>query len=152
MLFDGAQGDKQEDDSGTTEFETVKSLAEEMTETLMDMLFLTDFTIPEQASAKSKVTYAIWQSGVGCHSVVATTKEFENNRSELLRLLTTLASRSMYMSAASLTQNGVPILTQLTTSFDKQVVLSTLCSLLNTVSDVDCVYTSLHRWSLTSKL
>jgi len=67
---------------------------------LIDLLFFSDFTLPKIAAGKNKVTYAIWQSGVGCNTPVASTKEYENNRTEVLRLLLALASKSMYMTAS----------------------------------------------------
>lgn len=108
-------------------------MAEELIDTLIDMLFFAEFTLPKSPNSKSKVTYAIWQSGVGCNTPVGTSKEFENNRTEILRLLLTLTSRSMYMSANLLPVTGVKAITYIVTCPDKQVVLSVLCSLLNTV-------------------
>jgi hypothetical protein len=115
------------------EFEQAKPLGEDIIDTLIDLLFFSDFTLPKVPAAKNKVSYAIWQSGVGCNTPVASTKEFENNRTEILRLLLTLASKSMYMSANVLPVTGVKAITYMATRFDKQVVLSVLCSLLNTV-------------------
>lgn len=108
-------------------------MAEELIDTLIDMLFFADFTLPRPQNTKNKVTYAIWQSGVGCNASVGTTKEFESNRTEILRLLLTLTSQSMYMSANLLSVQGVKAISYIVTCPDKQVVLSTLCSLLNTV-------------------
>lgn len=115
------------------EFEEVKPLAEELIDTLMDLLFFADFTLPRTPNSKSKVSYAIWQSGVGCNTSVGTSKEFENNRIEILRLLLALTSQSMYMSPTLLPVKGVKAITYIVTCPDKQVVLSVLCSLLNTV-------------------
>ncbi|CAN9095610.1 unnamed protein product [Alternaria alternata] len=114
------------------EFEKAKPLAEEIIDTLIDLLFFSEFTLPKVTAGKNKVTYAIWQSGVGCNTPVASTKEFESNRTEILRLLLTLASKSMYMSAGVLPVKGVKAITYIATCPDKQVVLSVLCSLLNT--------------------
>lgn len=133
ILFDGAQDGKQEEPKEAEEFETANPLAEELIDTLVDLLFFSDFTLSRQASNRPKVTYAIWQSGVGCNTTVATTKENESNRSEILRLLLTLAGHSMYMAPGILPQRGVRALTYICTCSDKQVVLSVLCSLLNTV-------------------
>ncbi|KAK7409704.1 hypothetical protein QQX98_008085 [Neonectria punicea] len=130
VLFDEAN-----DEEGKTEgeeFEDVKPLAEELIDTLIDLLFFSELTLPRQPSGRSKVTYAIWQSGVGCNTAVATTKEYESNRSEILRLLLTLTGQSMYMTAGVLPQRGVRALTHLCSCSEKQVVLSVLCSLLNT--------------------
>ena len=118
------------------EFEDAKPLAEELIDTLIDLLFFSDLTVARQPHGKPKVSYTIWQSGVGCNTAVPTTKEFENNRCEILRLLLTLASRSMYTSANALPQTGVKALTYICSCPDKQVVLSLLCSLLNTVSSI----------------
>jgi len=112
----------------------VKPLAEELIDTLIDLLFFADFTLPRPQNSKNKVTYAIWQSGVGCNTSIGTSKEFESNRTEILRLLLTLTSQSMYMSANLLPVQGVKAISYIVTCPDKQVVLSVLCSLLNTVS------------------
>ncbi len=136
VLFDEAQADGDDNDKTpdkTDEFEDAKPLAEELIDTLTDLLFFSDLTIPKQLHGKPKVSYAIWQSGVGCNTAVPTTKEYENNRCEILRLLLTLTSQSMYMSAGALPQKGTRALTYICTCPDKQVVLSVLCSLLNTV-------------------
>jgi hypothetical protein len=135
VLFDeGVPEDARESKPQEEEFEEAKPLAEELIDTLVDLLFYSDFTVPKQPHGKPKVTYAIWQSGVGCNTAVATTKEFENNRMEILRLLLTLAGQSMYMSPNLLPTKGTRALTYICTCPDKQVVLSVLCSLLNTVS------------------
>ena len=117
----------QEDD-----FEEVKPLAEELIDSLTDLLFYTSFTVPRSATAKSKVTYAIWQSGVGCRTSIGTSRELESNRCEVLRLLLTMTSKSMYLSSSILPVQGVKAITYIATCPEKQVVLSVLCSLLNT--------------------
>lgn len=133
VLFDEAQLEEADAKTPVDEFEETKPLAEELIDTLIDLLFFSDFTVPKQPHGKPKVTYAIWQSGVGCNTAVPTTKEHESNRSEILRLLLTLTSQSMYMSPSILPTKGTRALTYICTCPDKQVVLSVLCSLLNTV-------------------
>lgn len=100
VIFDEARGEDAEGHSPAQEDERedAKPLAEELIDTLMDLLFCTGFTIPKLPAAKSKVSYSIWQSGVGCNTAMGSTKELENNRVEVLRLLLTLASKSMYLS------------------------------------------------------
>lgn len=151
VLFDGggegdgerdadADADGDADGGGRTprdkldEFEDARPLAEELVDTLVDLMFFSGLTLPRVQHGKPKVTHAIWQSGVGCNTSVATTKEFESNRIEILRLLLTMVGKSMYMTPGALPQRGVRVLTHLCTCSDKQVVLSVLCSLLNTVS------------------
>ncbi|OCL11038.1 hypothetical protein AOQ84DRAFT_387108 [Glonium stellatum] len=131
VIFDEADPE-QTPTEGEPEFEKAKPLAEELIDTLVDLLFFSDFTLPKAPAGKNKVTYTIWQSGVGCNTPVSSTKEFENNRTEILRLLLALASKSMYMSANVLPVKGVRAITYITTCPDKQVVLSVLCSMLNT--------------------
>lgn len=138
MLFDESQDDDAADDGAdakppTVEYEDAKPLAEELIDTLIDLLFFSDLTVPKQPHGKPKVTYAIWQSGVGCNAAVPTTKEHESNRCEILRLLLVLAGQSMYLSPSVLPAKGTRALTYICSCPDKQVVLSVLCSLLNTV-------------------
>lgn len=102
VLFDEAQtGDQQERTSPRgEEYEDVKPLAEELIDTLLDLLFFGGFTIPVLATAKSKISYSIWQSGVGCNAAMGTNKTFENNRCEILRLLLAMTGKAMYMPAS----------------------------------------------------
>lgn len=133
VVFDGAQEEEDvQQKTSTDEFEDAKPLMEEIIDTLIDLLFFSELTVPQQPSGKPKVNYAIWQSGIGCTTAVPTTKEYESNRCEILRLLLTLASQSMYTSANVLPQRGIKALTYICTCPDKQVVLLVLCSLLNT--------------------
>lgn len=99
VLFDESQNGNEQAQTGRPKnsYEDVKPLAEELIDTLVDLLFYTGFTIPRLPAAKSKVSYAIWQSGVGCNSAMGSSKEFENNRCEILRLLLTLTGKAMYM-------------------------------------------------------
>ena len=133
VLFDETHGDEETPlPAKEEEYEETKPLAEELIDTLLDLLFFTSFTIPRLQSSKSKVSYAIWQSGVGCKASIGTTKELESNRCEVLRLLLTLTSKSMYMSSSLLPVQGVKAITYIVSCPDKQIVLSMLCSLLNT--------------------
>lgn len=133
ILFDDSQmNDTAEEPAKEVKYEEVKPLAEELIDTLTDLLFYVDFTIPSLPQARSKISYAIWQSGVGCKTSLGTNKELESNRCEVLRLLLTLTSKAIYMPANILPVQGVRAITYITTSPDKQIVLSVLCSLLNT--------------------
>jgi len=101
-LFDDSQTHETLTTAHETGFGELKPLAEELIETLIDLLFHSDFTLPKGPSTANKVTFAIWQSGVGCNTPVGTSKEYERNRLEILRLLLTLTSKSMYTSASEL--------------------------------------------------
>ncbi|KAJ5223414.1 hypothetical protein N7468_007956 [Penicillium chermesinum] len=133
VLFDEAQPEEQQGlGPGEEEYEEVKPLAEELIDTLLDLLFFSDFTIPVLPTAKSKISYSIWQSGVGCNTAMGTSKAFESNRCEILRLLLTITGKAMYMPSNTLPVQGVKAITYITTCQDKQSVLTLLCSLLNT--------------------
>ena len=145
ILFDGtstpssptidsqhAQEAEAEPKEAIDDFEDAKPLAEELIDTLIDLLFYSSFTLPPSGAGKPKVPYSIWQSGVGCHTSIPSTKEHESNRVEILRLLLVLSSKSMYMRPDVVVAKGVRSLTYLATCEDKQIVLSVLCSLLNT--------------------
>ncbi|KAF2437046.1 hypothetical protein EJ08DRAFT_577554 [Tothia fuscella] len=131
VLFDGSASEDAppEEEAG---FEEAKPLAEELLDTLVDLLFFSEFTLPRAPPDKPKVNYSIWQTGVGCHTPISSTKEYENNRTEVLRLLLVMCGRAMYMTPNILPVTGIRAITYLTTCSDKQIVLSTLCSLLNT--------------------
>ncbi|KAF3935277.1 hypothetical protein ABW19_dt0204722 [Dactylella cylindrospora] len=131
VVFDRTDGDMTPEEPATKE--PIKPLAEELIDTLVDMLFFAGFTVPvTPVTGKNKVTYAIWQSGVGCNTSMAITKESESNRIEVLRLLIAISSRAMYIPSSTLPVKGTKALTYLVTNSDKKIVLSLLCSLLNT--------------------
>ncbi|CAG8920306.1 unnamed protein product [Penicillium salamii] len=134
VLFDEAQPEDEEEGTSPRpdNYEDVKPLAEELIDTLIDLLFFTDFTIPRLPTAKGKVSYSIWQSGVGCNTAMGSSKAYESNRCEILRLMLTLTGKAMYLPSNTLPVQGVQAITYITTCQDKQVVLTVLCSLLNT--------------------
>ncbi|KAL8749124.1 MAG: hypothetical protein Q9199_007884 [Rusavskia elegans] len=135
VLFDGSNSnglEEKEDEAKDETIEYTRPLGEELIDTLVDLLFFVGFTLPHVERSKNKVTYAIWQNGVGCVTPMQSTKEIENNRTEILRLLLTLSSKSLYMPAHLVPAKGVKALTYITTCPDKQIVLSLLCSQLNT--------------------
>lgn len=132
VLFDESHHDDAPQPHTTDEYENAQPLAEELLDTLIDLLFCSNFTIPRIPGVRGQITYAIWQSGVGCKQSIGTNKDIESNRCEVLRLLLTIMGKSMYMPAPTLTSKGVRAVTYLATCNEKQVVLSVLCSLLNT--------------------
>lgn len=100
VLFDGSNSDDPKVEEKLEEsFEYMKPLGEEVIDHLVDLLFYSNFTIPRVERSKKKVTYAIWQNGVGCNTPMQSSKEMESNRSEILRLLLTMSSKSLYMPA-----------------------------------------------------
>ena len=149
VLFDESHNEE-EPNKEIEQFEDVRPLGEELVDTLVDMLFYIGFTLPITERSRNKVTYAIWQKGVGANNSMPSSNQLESNRTEVLRLLLTLSSKSLYMPARTscrtlfshlstlqsldiLPIKGVRAITYITTCPDKQLVLSLLCSQLNTV-------------------
>ena len=135
VLFDDSQKDEHLALELEEQLEDVRPLGEELVDTLIDILFYIGFTLPATERSNKRVTYAIWQKGVGCNNSTNSSKEMESNRTEILRLLLTLSSKSLYMPAHILPTKGVKAVTYITTCPDKQLVLSLLCSQLNTALD-----------------
>ena len=99
---DGLDANHENPEIEKGQFEEVKPLAEELLDALIDLLFFAEFTIPANERTKPKVNYSIWTSGVGCNASIPTNGRLENNRTEVVRLLLTLASKSMYMPSSKL--------------------------------------------------
>lgn len=121
VLFDGASEDDEMRRSNPQDHQNdyydAKPLAEELIDTLVDLLFYSGFTIPTIPNAKGKVSYSIWQSGVGCTTAMGSNKELESNRCEILRLLLTLSSQSMYMPLSKLSSQMPSIVASILTYF-----------------------------------
>ena len=132
VLFDDGQTQEEPKSDEKENYEDISPLGEELVDALIDLLFYAGFTLPSSERPKGKVTYAIWQKGVGCTTPMSSSKDMENNRTEILRLLLTLSSKSLYMPSHILPVKGVKAITYITTCPDKQLVLSLLCSQLNT--------------------
>lgn len=103
VLFDEAQAEEQghEGSPQAGDYEDVKPLAEELIDTLQDLLFYTDFTIPKLSTANSKISHSIWQSGVGCNTSMGSNKDLESNRCEIVRLLLAFTGKAMYISPST---------------------------------------------------
>lgn len=97
VLFEGAN-DGQSPPQKKPDQKRKKPLGEELIDTLIDLLFYVNFTLPRNEKAKNRVTYSIWESGVGCTVTTESSKELESNRVEVLRLLLTLSSEALYLS------------------------------------------------------
>ena len=98
VLFDEARQQDPHEPEVQEQFEDVQPLGEELVDTLVDLLFYTNFTLPPNDRTRSKVTYSIWQSGVGCNTHMNSSSQLEGNRCEVLRLLLTMSSEALYMS------------------------------------------------------
>ncbi|KAK3679782.1 hypothetical protein LTR78_000158 [Recurvomyces mirabilis] len=142
LLYDGlAPGRKynEEDDDGAEAGgkDIGPPLGEQLIDLLMKYLFFAGFTLPKRLDADGlpdlKVTYHIWNSGIGCRQSVGMTRENERHAIEVMRLLLSLFSRQLYTPSHIVAETELRSLSYLTTKPDRQVALSVICSLLNTV-------------------
>ncbi|CEP09657.1 hypothetical protein [Parasitella parasitica] len=120
------------------EYDILACRGELILDSTIQALFLAGFTIPiSLATKKSKVNYAIWENGVGSTIPISTYKDNETNRTEVLRLLTVLLSKSMYVPPAQLLSKEDHWLRYVAVKLERKVVLVILCSLMNTVCNYD---------------
>lgn len=138
--FDGLDPLRQlheEKDQDLCDMELGPPLGEELISVLVDYMFFPSFTLPKKLDANGqpelKVHYNIWVSGIGCRHSAGVTKENERNATEVVRLLLALCSKQLYMAPMSVAEEDIKPLTYITTQCDRQVALSVICSLLNTV-------------------
>jgi hypothetical protein len=95
------------------------------------------FTLPLSSNQSPNVQYIIWNKGIGANSAPPASKEEITRRIEVMRLLITVLSKTMYMPLGATKLN--PWTMEITTKTEKKAVLGMLCSFLNTVSSYDPV-------------
>ncbi|CAJ0753766.1 6874_t:CDS:10 [Entrophospora sp. SA101] len=117
----------------TESIETIPPLGERLLSVVIELLFLAGFTLPISLTTQySRVIPVNWETGVGSTIPVGSSKENDVNKTETLRLLLTLISRSMYMSAATFISKENKWIKYLVLKRERKVVLALLCSILNT--------------------
>lgn len=75
-----------------------KCLGLELIESLLDLSFWSGYTLPPNPDGENGPTYGFWQSGIAYERRLDTSKEFESRRTEIVQLLLTLESKSIYMN------------------------------------------------------
>lgn len=112
--------------------------------TLLDLLFHSGFTMPwtdEQLNSTtsndiSRVHFTIWESGIGCTvDLQGTTSRHLDHRIEALRLLVALLSKPIYTAPDEPRAGQQNAREYVACALERPVVLSFLCSLLNTVAN-----------------
>jgi hypothetical protein len=83
-------------------------------------------------TADSKVNYVIWETGVGSSTPIGSSRDNDMNRTEVLRLLTVLLSKSMYRSPSHILVKKDRWLEYMVSRTERKVVLAFLCSMINT--------------------
>ncbi|KGB74694.2 hypothetical protein CNBG_0532 [Cryptococcus deuterogattii R265] len=114
--------------------EYLPSLAERLFSCTIDLLFCAGFTLPQSVSEdqNDKINYVIWERGVGSTIKIGSSPELDRNKTEVLRFLLILLSSPLYTPPTSLTTTPNPPLFTLTHTLERRLVLSLLCSFLNT--------------------
>lgn len=116
-----------------TESDDQKPLAEQLLDAALELLFCPGLTIPRvQGSESGQPVYAIWETGVGSSTPLATSHELQSNKVEVLRLLLTLISDTMYRPPNKVVTEASKYAHYVVTRNDKQLTMTLLCSLLNT--------------------
>jgi hypothetical protein len=125
-------------DSGST----APSVSEQLFSLTVDLLFLTGFTVPPSTTEPAeKIAYTIWLPGIGSSTAQpASSPRIDANRVEVLRFLQVLLSRAIYLPPPLLPSTPIGPLATLTSltptpgraTLDRRLLLSVLCSLLNT--------------------
>ncbi|ORZ05293.1 high-temperature-induced dauer-formation protein-domain-containing protein, partial [Lobosporangium transversale] len=98
---------------------------------LVDLLFTSGFTLPTALETRTRVSYVIWETGIGASNPIGTSKELDDNRTEVLRLLLILFSKSMYLSPANIATTENHWINTVATGLDRQRTIAVLCSLIN---------------------
>ncbi|KAG0348842.1 hypothetical protein BG004_003989 [Podila humilis] len=111
--------------------EVITSNGQRLIETLQNLLFTSGFTLPTALDTTNRVSFVIWETGIGSSKPLGTTKELDDNRAEILRLLLVLFSKSIYVPPVAISATENKWIEALVTSNDRPATLATLCSLIN---------------------
>ncbi|EFA08688.1 protein HID1 [Tribolium castaneum] len=131
---------------GEDEDESVP-LAQSLLNAVCDLLFCPDFTVvasrksgPDKAEELSAIDSCeyIWEAGVGFAHSPPRSPVLDSNRTELLKLLLTCFSETMYQPPTDISQNPNKWIAHLTSSENRHA-LPMFTSLLNTVCAYDPV-------------
>ncbi|KAJ3254637.1 hypothetical protein HK103_007047 [Boothiomyces macroporosus] len=103
------------------------------------LLFLRGFTIPSSKQNTPHVQYIIWQKGIGASTAPPAIKEEIVNRIEVMRLLLTLLSRTMYSTPGELANSENLWAREFCIRLERKAALAMLCSFTNTITNYDPV-------------
>ncbi|KAI7892721.1 high-temperature-induced dauer-formation protein-domain-containing protein [Mucor mucedo] len=121
------------DGKKATQYITLPPRAEVLITLTLQALFLAGFTLPPtMGTGESRVNYVIWETGVGSSTPIGSSRDNDMNRTEVLRLLTVLLSRSMYTPPPQILAKDDKWLQYMVSRTERKVVLAFLCSMINT--------------------
>ncbi|KAI1787945.1 high-temperature-induced dauer-formation protein-domain-containing protein [Ganoderma leucocontextum] len=113
--------------------ETLPAIAERLFSCLIDLMFCCGFTLPTKIQVDHyKINYVIWEKGVGSTADPGPSQQYEQNKTEVLRLLLVLLSRQIYVPASGLFTSPSAYTLHFVQSLPRRDVLTVLCSLMNT--------------------
>ena len=117
--------------------QATNSIAVNLMSSLVDLLFIRNFTVASSvskssATGKDNKLLHVWEPGIGSTSKYQQPNVMiDSNRTEILKLLLTLCSNSLYQQVSSVTTQGSKFLTLLVTVTPKIELLTLVSSLLN---------------------
>lgn len=112
--------------------QVANSIAVNLISSLVDLLFIRNFTVSSTASGKENKLLHVWEPGIGGTSKYQQPNVvIDSNRTEILKLLLTLCSNSLYQQVSCVTTHGSKFLTLLVTVTPKIELLTLVSSLLN---------------------
>lgn len=105
------------------------------------LLFCRGFTIPfSNLEDATRIHYIIWSKGIGASSAPPASKDEILRRTEVLRLLLTLLSKTMYSTQSTVRNQWA---SEIVEKVEKKAILGMLCSFVNTISQYDPNWASL---------
>ncbi|ORX63181.1 hypothetical protein DM01DRAFT_1331256 [Hesseltinella vesiculosa] len=121
-------------------YDTIPPRGQQLVTLTIDLLYLAGFTVPStllKTPDTPRVVYAIWEEGVGSTKSLGMQRDLDQNRTEVLRLLTVLFSKSIYTTPSHTLTREDLWLGYVMTKLDKKIILVLLCSLINTSCKYD---------------
>ncbi|KAF8226171.1 hypothetical protein L208DRAFT_1501899 [Tricholoma matsutake] len=109
------------------------ALGEKLFSAIIDLLFCCGFTLPKRIQVDHyKINYVIWEKGIGSTADPGPSHTYDNNKTEVLRLLLVLLSRQIYVPPGSMFSKPSLYSLHLVQKTPRRHILTILCSLLNT--------------------
>ncbi|KAJ8327168.1 hypothetical protein QVD99_004978 [Batrachochytrium dendrobatidis] len=103
----------------------------------VQLLFYQKFTLPDLDTDSENVRFSIWLKGVGATDSLPTSRDEIIHRIEVLRLLFTMMSCTLYCKPNQLIENENKWTNVVISKLEKKHALCLLCSLLNTITTYD---------------
>ncbi|KAI8072622.1 high-temperature-induced dauer-formation protein-domain-containing protein [Gongronella butleri] len=124
------------------QYENIPPRGHQLLKLTIELLYLAGFTVPAglvKSEGTSRIVYAIWEDGVGSSKSLGMQRDLDQNRTEVLQLLTVLFSKSIYTTPSHALAKEDLWMGHVMSKLDKKTVLVLLCSLLNTACKYDPV-------------